>query len=158
MLTHEQVGERIAAAVAVRDSGDRELARAQLDELWNEIGADPIHRCVAAHHTADSQDDLHLELSWDLCALEAANEITIEQRKANAALFSVDAFYPSLHLNLARDYWRLGRAIDARQHLLEAIEWLRKTGDLPRMGPDTAYGRSLREDITQLATDLDIPV
>src|SRR5262249_42689028 len=44
------------------------------------------------------------------------------------------AHYPSLHLNLARDYWRLGRAIDARQHLLEASEWLRKTGGFTQDG------------------------
>jgi tetratricopeptide (TPR) repeat protein len=156
MLTHEAVDERIAKANAIRDGGDRESARLLLGELWNEIGpdGDPIHRCGVAHHIADTQDDFGVELTWDLTALEVADTITIEQRRAVQHLFSVDAFYASLHLNLADDYSKLGDPAKARAHLAKAHKCLRQTGDLPNMGPNDKYGRSIRAELQRLSAAL----
>ena len=66
---------------------------------------------------ADVQDDVHVELVWDLRALEAADLIT-EERAAQAGVTSpVAAFYPSLHLNLGECYRKLGNLDLAREHL-----------------------------------------
>jgi tetratricopeptide (TPR) repeat protein len=153
MLTHEAVHARIAEANAVRDSGDPESARRRLVELWNEIGpdGDPIHRCAVAHHIADAQDDPREELTWDARALEAADSITIEQQQAVKHLISVDAFYPSLHLNLGEDHCRLGNPEKAREHLAKAREYLRQTEALTHMGPDDEYGKSIREGLERLS-------
>lgn len=71
----------------------------------NEIGetGDALHRCALAHWMADVQDDLRAELTWDLRALDAAG--------------SIEAFYPSLHLNLGEVYRKLGDRQKAAEHL-----------------------------------------
>jgi hypothetical protein len=55
-----------------------------------------------------SREDLHVELVWDLRALEAADPIT-DERAAQAGVTSpVAGFYPSLHLNMGECYRKLG--------------------------------------------------
>uniref|UniRef100_UPI00062CA6D4 tetratricopeptide repeat protein n=1 Tax=Streptomyces stelliscabiei TaxID=146820 RepID=UPI00062CA6D4 len=130
---------RIGQAVMLHHGGDREEARHRLLQLWAEIGEDgtPLHRCTLAHYMADTQDDPDTELAWDLRALSAADELS-DGRSAEHATdhpahhqadhsagrprehhdeLAVRAFYPSLHLNLAADYARLGRPDAARSHL-----------------------------------------
>ncbi|EMF58570.1 hypothetical protein [Streptomyces bottropensis] len=134
---------RIGQAVMLHHGGDREEARHRLLQLWAEIGEDgtPLHRCTLAHYMADTQDDPDTELAWDLRALSAADELSDgrsaehptdhpvhhpphHQADHSAARprehhdeLAVRAFYPSLHLNLAADYARLGRPDAARSHL-----------------------------------------
>ncbi|WP_432138977.1 hypothetical protein [Streptomyces sp. bgisy154] len=105
---------RIGQVVMLHHGGDREEARRRLLDLWSELGeqGDPLHRCTLAHYLADTQDDPEHELAWDLRALTAAEEY--EESPAARSL------YPSLHLNLAVDYARLGRPDAARSHLRAA--------------------------------------
>ncbi|MFF7893396.1 hypothetical protein ACFZDI_16145 [Streptomyces sp. NPDC007907] len=109
---------RIGQVVMLHHAGDREEARARLLGLWAEIGehGDALHRCTLAHYLADTQDDPADELAWDLRALTAAEEA----RQEDLAVTAVAALYPSLHLNLAHDYVRLGRYDAARVHLWRA--------------------------------------
>ncbi|MFF5370414.1 hypothetical protein [Streptomyces sp. NPDC013187] len=111
---------RIGQVVMLHHAGDREEARHRFLGLWAEIGehGDPLHRCTLAHYLADTQDDPADELAWDLRALTAAEEARGEALAATA----VAALSPSLHLNLADDYVRLGRGDAARTHLRWARE------------------------------------
>ncbi|MER7837968.1 hypothetical protein ABTY98_19235 [Streptomyces sp. NPDC096040] len=129
---------RIGQVVMLHHAGDREEARRRLLDLWAEIGehGEPLHRCTLAHYLADTQDDPSDELAWDLRALSAADEA-----EGAAAL---RGFYPSLHLNLAADYVKLGRAEAARTHLHRA------RGAATEALGDDGYGDGVRAAISRL--------
>jgi len=74
------------------------------------------------HYMADMQDDPHEELLWDRRALDAAGSI---------AGSGAREYYPSLHLNLAEGYRKLGDWSAAREHLARAREL---AGALPANG------------------------
>jgi hypothetical protein len=128
---------RIGQVVMLHHAGDREEARRRLLDLWAEIGehGEPLHRCTLAHYLADTQDDPCDELAWDLRALSAADE-------AEGAA-GLRGFYPSLHLNLAADYVKLGRTEAARSHLHRA------RGTAAALGDD-GYGDGVRAAISRL--------
>ncbi|MEU1431607.1 hypothetical protein ABZ412_31550 [Nocardia sp. NPDC005746] len=109
-------------AVTLGRQGDPATAREQLTSLWDEIGAggDPLHRVSLAHFLADLQDHAADALTWDIRALDAADSLTDERAQAHHAGLSVRGFYPSLHLNLADNYRRLGAFDTARRHLTAA--------------------------------------
>ncbi|MCH0566799.1 MULTISPECIES: hypothetical protein [unclassified Streptomyces] len=113
---------RIGQVVILHHGGDREEARRRFLDLWAELGADgdPLHRCTLAHYLADTQDDPEDELAWDLRALTAAAEVTDDRPARHEGAPAARALYPSLHLNLAADYVRLGRPDAARTHLHRA--------------------------------------
>lgn len=113
---------RIGQAVMLHHAGDREEARGRFLDLWGEIGdgGDALHRCTLAHYMADTQDDPADELAWDLRALAAAEELSEGSAAEPHQSLAVRAFYPSLHLNLAADYAKLGRSEAARTHLRRA--------------------------------------
>jgi hypothetical protein len=95
--------EQITAAM----SGDRDTTRTRLSALWEQAADDHRSRCAIAHYLADVQDDTNDELVWDLRALA-------EVDPADTGML------PSLHLNLADDYRRLGDTGKAHEHLAEA--------------------------------------
>jgi hypothetical protein len=136
---------RIGQVVMLHHGGDREEARSRLLTLWAEIGedGDPLHRCTLAHYLADTQDDPEDELAWDLRALSAAEE----EVAGGGAPPGVRGFLPSLHLNLAADYVKLGRDEAARSHLRRARE---TAGALARDG----YGEGVRAAIGRLESRL----
>ncbi|MDT0549004.1 MULTISPECIES: hypothetical protein [Streptomyces] len=146
----DAVPTRIGQAVMLHRGGDREEARNRLAELWRElhdggVGGDPFHRCALAHYIADTQDDPADELMWDLLALAAADRIAGADGRPTAT--RVRAFYPSLHLNLAADYAKLGRREAARGQLALARASARGAGDGP-------YGVGVRAAIHRLALRL----
>lgn len=110
---------RVGEAIGLAQRGDRADARALFTALWAEVGpdGDPFHRCAIAHSMADVQDDAADELTWDLRALDAADLLTDERVAAGAASTPVAGFYPSLHLNLADAYLRLGDHARAAEHV-----------------------------------------
>ncbi|MEV7992265.1 hypothetical protein AB0O67_10180 [Streptomyces sp. NPDC086077] len=118
----DAVMTRIGQVVMLHHAGDREEARHRFLQLWTEIGedGDPLHRCTLAHYMADAQDDPCDELAWDLRALGAAEELSDDRLAAHEGALAVRALYPSLHLNLAADYVKLGRSDAARTHLRRA--------------------------------------
>ncbi|MFI6033741.1 hypothetical protein ACIBBD_06070 [Streptomyces sp. NPDC051315] len=128
---------RIGQVVMLHHGGDREEARRRLLDLWTEIGedGDALHRCTVAHYLADTQDDPFDELAWDLRALTAAEE--------HESSLEVRALYPSLHLNLAADYVKLGRSEAARTHVRRAR---RAAGALG----DDSYGDGVRAAISRM--------
>lgn len=136
---------RIGQVVMLLHGGDREEARSRFLDLWAEIGeeGDPLHRCTLAHYLADTQDDPDDELAWDLRALSAAEELTGDRLDRHEGAPAARALYPSLHLNLAADYVRLGRPDAARTHLARA----RGAADALA---DDSYGDGVRAAIRRM--------
>ncbi|WP_330451702.1 MULTISPECIES: hypothetical protein [unclassified Streptomyces] len=140
---------RIGQAIMLLHGGDREEARNRFTALWSEIGedGDALHRCTLAHYMADTQDDPADELAWDLRALTAARALTDERVAGHRDALAVQAFYPSLHLNLAADYVRLQRPAAARDHLERARA---ASAVLAEDGTDDGYGGGVRAAIGRL--------
>ncbi|OAH15511.1 tetratricopeptide repeat protein [Streptomyces jeddahensis] len=136
---------RIGQVIMLHRGGDRAEARDRFLGLWSEIGedGDPLHRCTLAHYMADTQDDPADELAWDLRALSAAEELTDGRLARHHQSLAVRALYPSLHLNLAADYIKLGRSEAARTHLSRA------RGAVGALGDDS-YGDGIRAAIGRL--------
>ncbi|MEE6258591.1 tetratricopeptide repeat protein [Plantactinospora sonchi] len=131
--------------------GQREAARDLFAQIWDEIDGergDPLHVCVLAHAMADVQDDVHQELVWDQRALAAADLLT-DARIAQAGVpMTVAGLYPSLHLNLADCYRKLGDLDRAREHLQVAEAGMGALGD-------DEYGQLIKgglDRLTQLLT------
>jgi tetratricopeptide (TPR) repeat protein len=141
--------DRIGAAITLGRQGDRASARARLAQIWTEIsvGGDAFHRCVLAHYLADLYDEPREELAWDLRALEAAGSLTDERVQEHHASLRIRGFYPSLHLNLADVYRRLGEPAKAREHLEEAVRRVDALGD-------DAYGDGVRAALARLSDRL----
>lgn len=147
--TQEDRTARLGRALELVGRGERDQARALLAALWDELDGDgdPVARCLVAHHLADQQDDPHDELTWDLRALAAADELTPEALQQAGAVGTVAGLYPSLHLNLGEDHRKLGDLPAARRHL-----------DLgraasPALGDD-GYGQLVRRGLDGLAARL----
>ncbi|MET7430091.1 MULTISPECIES: hypothetical protein [Streptomyces] len=138
--------EAIGRAVAEVRAGGAATARRKLLDLWSTIGpaGDPLHRCSLAHHMADLYDDPARALVWDIRALDAADALTDQRVQEHHAGLQVAGFQPSLHLNLADDYRRLGSFEAAAEHIGAARE------HAPNL-PQDAYGAVLRTAIEQVA-------
>ena len=140
---------RIGQVVMLHHAGDREEARHRFLDLWAELGeyGDPLHRCTLAHYLADTQDDPADELAWDLRALTAAEELTDDRPAEHEGAVAVRALYPSLHLNLAADYVKLGHHEAARTHL-------RRARGAAVVLTDDSYGEGVRAAIRRLESRL----
>ncbi|MET8776707.1 hypothetical protein ABZV58_17015 [Nocardia sp. NPDC004654] len=138
--------DAITHAVELGRAGDRDTARTTLTALWTELGpqGDPLHRCTLAHYLADLHDDAAQALTWDLRALDAADSLTDERVRRHHAGLAVRGFYPSLHLNLADNYRRLGSFEAARQQIDAARECLHTLGE-------DQYGTMVRTAVEEVA-------
>ncbi|MCX4094405.1 hypothetical protein [Nocardia sp. alder85J] len=139
----------IGEAVTAGHHGDPDRARADLTALWERVGVtgDPLHRCTIGHYLADLYDDPAEALVWDIRALDAADALTDERAQRHHAGLSVAGFYPSLHLNLADNYRRLGSFAAAHRHLDAARARLDTLAD-------DGYGSIVRLGITNVETAL----
>ncbi|MGW0019862.1 hypothetical protein ACWDUD_16155 [Rhodococcus sp. NPDC003382] len=137
--------DAIAQAVTEGRSGDPEFARKQLLALWSEIGVlgDPLHRCTLAHYLADLYADPAQALAWDIRALDAADAVTEQRVQEHHADLHIAGFYPSLHLNLADNFRRLGSFDAAADHLAAARK------HAPNL-PDGPYGDTIRAAIDEV--------
>ncbi|MEU9148863.1 hypothetical protein [Streptomyces sp. NPDC048349] len=142
----DPIMEAIGHAVTEGRVGDRASARRELLGLWSEIGVtgDPLHRCSLAHYLADLYEDPAQALAWNVRALDAADAVTERRVQEHDAGLHIAGFYPSLHLNLADDYRRLGSFAAAAEHI-QAAE-----AHAPSL-PQTPYGDLLRRAIRQVA-------
>ncbi|WP_431982709.1 hypothetical protein [Streptomyces qinglanensis] len=149
MTTQDKTMKRIEEAMVLQHAGDLDGARQRFAEIWEGIAVDgdPFHRCVLAHYMADLQPDPQDELAWDLRALDAAASVTDDRAEQHDSCLAVRGFYPSLHLNLAADFRRLGDTKQARTHLGRAREHLDALND-------DACGHGIRSAIRRLAGQL----
>ena len=134
----------IAAATERARRGETDTARAELVELWTELGphGDPLHRCTLAHYLADMYTDPARALAWDIRALDAADALTDARVQRHHDSLHIAGFYPSLHLNLADNYRLLGSFDAATEHLVAA-------GRFTEALPDDAYGRMIRRALDE---------
>ena len=137
--------DAIGAAVTRGRDGDAESARRDLLAILQRIGVlgDPFHRCTLAHYLADRYDDPAEALVWDVRALDAADALTNERTQQHDGGLSVAGFYPSLHLNLADNFRRLGAFGAAAAHLDSAEQ---HTDALA----DDGYGAMIRTAIREV--------
>ncbi|MFI9423905.1 hypothetical protein ACIG54_10125 [Streptomyces achromogenes] len=144
--TPDPVMEAIGRAVAQGRTGDPAAARRTLLDLWSAIGVtgDPLHRCTLAHHLADLYDDPAQALAWDVRALDAADALTEQRLRTHHEGLRLAGFHPSLHLNLADLYRRLGSFDAATAHLTEARRHVSAL-------PGDAYGALVRTVIGEVA-------
>lgn len=149
MTDRDEIMERITAAVALHQGGDDRAARERFAAIWGEISpaGDAFHRCVLAHYMADAQDDPREELRWDLRALDAAGAVTGERAERHHPSLAIRGFYPSLHLNLAEDYRKLGDLGKAREHLARLTAFLDALSD-------DGYGNMIRAAVDRLTARL----
>lgn len=113
--------ERLASLIALGQGGDREGARAGLEQLWDaNKNADPVTKCGLAHSLADVQDSPAAELKWDLSALTSVLNASDTDADALGMTQGIAGLMPSLHLNLADVYRRLGWLDVAKGHALQA--------------------------------------
>jgi hypothetical protein len=145
--TTDSMMEAIAEAVAEGRKGNTAIARGRLLELWTAIGVggDPVHRCTLAHYLADLYSDPAQALAWDVRALDAADAITEQRLQQHDTSLHIEGFYPSLHLNLADNYRRLGAFEAAREHIDAAH---RHSPALPQ----DSYGELIRVVINEVTT------
>ncbi|MFD8294449.1 hypothetical protein ACFV2B_40375 [Streptomyces lavendulae] len=138
--------DAIGQAVAEGRAGDVPSARRRLLALWSTIGVtgDPLHRCSLAHYLADLYEDPAQALAWDIRALDAADAVTEQRAQEHHAGLHIAGFYPSLHLNLADAYRRLGSFAAAAEHIEAA------RAQTPRL-PRDPYGDLIRNAIHEVA-------
>ncbi|MFE9324517.1 hypothetical protein ACIHDR_09875 [Nocardia sp. NPDC052278] len=136
----------ITQAVELGRTGSPEAAREALLGIWAALGpqGDPLHRCTLAHYLADLYDDAAQALCWDVRALDAADSLTDERLHQHDANLEVRGFYPSLHLNLADNYRRLGSFDAAQCEIGAARECVDALGD-------DGYGAMIRTAIDEVA-------
>ena len=139
----------IQAAIVTLHGGDRALARERFGQVWASIkdAAEPFHECVLSHYMADAQDDIADELDWDLRALAAAERCSQGDADRLGRGMSLASFYPSLHLNLADVYHRLGDRDAALRHLAEGRAAAVALGDDP-------YAALIRRGLARLTERL----
>jgi hypothetical protein len=150
MFTDPMLG-RIGQAVELHHGrGQREAAQHSFAQIWEEIGGeqgDPLHVCVLAHSMADVQDDVHQELLWDQRAMAAAGLLTDDRLAQAGVTLSMTALYPSLHLNLAECYRKLGDLTGAREHLQRAQAGISALGD-------GEYGQLIKGSLDRMSQQL----
>lgn len=149
-LSPDTTMNAITEAVTLGRSGDTATARDRLLALWRDIGTggDPLHRCTLAHYLADLYEDPAQALAWDIRALDAADALTDDRVQQQYVGLRVAGFYPSLHLNLADNYRRLGSWATATEHLAAA------RARLDTLAED-AYGTLIRTTLDEVAAAVD---
>jgi len=129
----------IREGIALREQGRSPEAKSLMELLVADVesGDDAYAKVFLAHSLADVQENPEDELAWDLRALAFMDELTDQRAIERGNPGGKNALLPSLHLNLAVDYRRLGDDANARRHFelgqahLDALS-------------DDAYGDSIR--------------
>jgi tetratricopeptide (TPR) repeat protein len=106
-------------------------ARDLYRQAWS-LTEDDFEACIAAHYVARFQDTPQQTLAWNLESLRRAEAVGDER---------VEAFYPSLYVNLGHAYEVLGE-VDEAQHFYKLAA---ATGMIP-----------MRRVIAESKRDLDL--
>ena len=149
-VTTDPITAEMTAAIKLLRGGDRPGGRRALEAVWAQVAhdPDPFQECVLSHHMADAQDDLADELAWDVRSLDAARRCTDADAARHQPGLTMGLFLPSVYVNLAEDYFKLGDTARSREHLDLARGVV---GNLP----DDAYGQLIRGGIARMAKHLD---
>ena len=141
------VQEQIRAAVRLREADDVDGARVLLARLWPEVEhGDAFDRLFFAHSFADVQTSPDEELRWDLIALDALGGVTEDRAADQGVHGGVAGLRPSLHLNLAYSYARVGDMDSAHDHYRLALS------DVDALDHES-YGQSIRQALMDYAAE-----
>jgi tetratricopeptide (TPR) repeat protein len=99
-------------------------------QAW-EQRQDDLDACVAAHYVARHQQTPEEILRWNQESLNRADAVNDER---------VQAFYPSLYLNLGKAYEDLGNREEAKRHYELASARIKNL-------PDGRYGDVVRDGV-----------
>ena len=139
----------ITTAIGEVLRGERVRGRRLLLECWEATTpTDHAHRCILAHYLADTETELEQEIVWDEIALEEHGFLQ-DNDLAALGIPSTDGFQPSLHLNLADGYRRIGKTALAQAHLAKGQATL---GALK----DDGYGKMIRAGLDNLSQRLEL--
>ncbi|GAA0604480.1 hypothetical protein GCM10009547_02810 [Sporichthya brevicatena] len=123
-----------------------------LEALWDSLDVrDHARRLVVAHYLADVQRDLESEVRWDELALMLADQVTDEALQEIHPTLTVAGFVPSLQLNLADSYRRMGRFDEAATALDRSVAL---NGHLPPSGGEQGEYRQLILDAQRRVGEL----
>lgn len=125
---------------------------AALEDFWASLAeSDHAGRLIVAHYVADVQQDVAEEVRWDELALSLVERVTDDDLQALHPALSVTGFVPSLQLNVADGYRRLGRFEDAA----EALRWSIAYNELlPGELPEQEAYRQMIVDAQQRVSEL----
>lgn len=107
-------------------------AKRKFNEAWR-AAVDDYEACIAAHYVARHQETADAFLEWNREALRRA-ELVNHKR--------IQAFLPSLHLNMGFAYDQIGKERDAQEHYREGHRHL----DSLEPGP---YSDVIRESLAR---------
>lgn len=137
----------ITTAIGVTLGGEKDRGHRLLTDCWEATTpTDHAHRCILAHYLADTETELEQEIAWDEIALQEHGFLQ-DDELASLGIPSVNGLQPSLHLNLADGYHRMGKTVLAREHLAKGQATL---GALK----DDGYGKMIRAGLDNLAQRL----
>jgi hypothetical protein len=117
LSTPDLTAEDIAEAVTDLSDGRTTRARRRLGALWAQVEAGSPHQAAVAHWLGVAEPDLEAKVRWDGRALEAAEGADDWTMPFAGTGLTLGGMYPELHLELARDYRRLGSSCGAMEHL-----------------------------------------
>ena len=108
----------IREGIALREQGHSPEAKTLLEALVADVerSDDAYAKIFLAHSLADVQEHPEDELAWDLRALAFMAELTDQVAVERGNRGGRNALLPSLHLNLAVDYRRVGDDVSAQRH------------------------------------------
>jgi len=142
-IVQDMTNDEVLAAIGAWLSGNAGAADA-LRDMWD-MDATAWQRCLIAHYAADTETGPADALIWNNRALAAAMEL--EPGVPGPIGFDRDAMLPSLHLNCAEDYRRLGDHAEAARHLELGRSYCSALGD-------DGYGRLISGGLDRLAARL----
>lgn len=122
-------------------SGNTTAAAQLYAKAW-ELKTNDHQACIVAHYMARTQTTHEDALRWNLLALEYANKVGE----------SIDAFYPSLYLNVGKSYEDLSNKKEARKYYflgMEKVDLLPEDG-LGKMTKDALIRGLERTSIASL--------
>jgi hypothetical protein len=119
-----------ARGIEIEYAGDLLMAGELYRRAWAEAMG-PLDRSTAAHYLARVQETPDESLRWNLLALEQA--ALVDDRE-------IAGVYPSLYLNVAKDYVRMSDREKAQRYYLMAQA---ATSALP----DDGYGNMIRKGV-----------
>ena len=94
-------------------------ARALMEQAWAARQND-LDACLAAHYLARHQDTLERMLYWNQAALRYAEAVARQITEKGDSLGEINAFFPSLYLNLGKSYEDVGDPKQARHYYEQA--------------------------------------
>ncbi|AYB29649.1 rRNA adenine methyltransferase [Chryseolinea soli] len=122
--------QRCAQGMTLEGEGRGEVAAVIFRQAWDEATTD-LEKFIAAHYVARHQPGVSGKLQWDKTALDHAQRVPDVQ---------VKGAYPSLYLNIAKDYEDLQEFILARDNYETALFYTQFLND-------DGYGGMIRAGI-----------